>query len=88
METRLIRLRGCGWRRIGVSVVIGALALCGTVGRTGQGQDAAKPEPAKMMAKDAEPDWEVATVKRSDPNDTRGQHISLRGQDVGLCCIN
>jgi hypothetical protein len=45
-------------------------------------QDATKPGPMKMMAKDANPDWEVATVKPSDPNDTRGQHIDFRGRNV------
>jgi len=59
-------------------------ALCGTVGRTAHGQDATKPEPPKMMAKDADPDWELATVKSSDPNDTAGQHINLRGRNVVL----
>ena len=37
-----------------------------------------------MMAKDADPDWEVASVKPSDPNDTRGQHINFRGRHVVL----
>jgi uncharacterized protein (TIGR03435 family) len=48
-------------------------------------QDAGQP-PTKpqMMAKDADPDWEVATVRPSDPNDTNGQHIRLRGRHVML----
>jgi uncharacterized protein (TIGR03435 family) len=37
-----------------------------------------------MMARDADPDWEVATVKPSDPNDARGQHINFRGRNVLL----
>ncbi len=65
---------------MGVAVV----TLCGMMGMPAQGQDAKKPELAKMMAKDANPDWEVATVKPSDPNDTRGQHINLRGRRVML----
>jgi uncharacterized protein (TIGR03435 family) len=40
-----------------------------------------KPE---AMAKDANPDWEVATVKPSDPNDGQGQHIRFRGRHVML----
>ena len=65
--------RGC--------VGVAALALCGMLA---WGQDAAKPEPVKMMAKDADPDWEVATVKPSDPNETGGQHIHLRGRQMML----
>lgn len=61
-----------------------AAALSGTMGGAARGQDAAKPEPTKMMAKDVDPDWEVATVKPSDPSDTGGQHISLRGRYVLL----
>lgn len=60
------------------------MMLCGTISYTAQGQDAGKPVPAKAMAKEADPDWEVATVKASDPNDTRGQHISMQGQQVML----
>jgi uncharacterized protein (TIGR03435 family) len=36
------------------------------------------------MAVDADPDWEVATVKRSDPDARAGQHIELRGRQVLL----
>ena len=43
--------------------------------------DLAKPQP---MAKDADPDWEVATVRPSDPNDNGHQHINLRGRHVML----
>lgn len=42
------------------------------------------PQPVKAMAKEADPDWEVATVKASNPNDPGGQHISLRGRHVML----
>lgn len=41
----------------------------------------AKPQ---EMAADANPDWEVATVKPSNPNDTRGQHINMRGRSISL----
>jgi uncharacterized protein (TIGR03435 family) len=67
-----------------MAVAVVTATLCGAVGRTVHGQDAAKPEPPKSMAKDADPDWEVATVKPSDPNDTAGQHIRLRGRHVML----
>jgi len=36
------------------------------------------------MASNAKPDWDVATVKPSDPNDTRGQHIEMHGRYIGL----
>ena len=41
-----------------------------------------------MMAKDADPDWEVATVKPSDPDETnqtfavRGRHVVIQRQSV------
>lgn len=35
-----------------------------------------------QMLRTADPDWEVATVKPSDPNDTRGQHINMPGHHV------
>ena len=56
------------------------LALCA--------QDAAKPEPLKMMAADADPDWEVTTVRPSDPNggndriNVRGRHIVIENESV------
>ena len=42
----------------------------------------------QMMSKDAEPDWEVATVKPSDPNykfdyfTVRGRHVIVKNQTV------
>jgi uncharacterized protein (TIGR03435 family) len=38
----------------------------------------------KMMARDADPDWEVVTVKPSDPNDNGYQRIRFHGQHVML----
>lgn len=46
-------------------------------------QDAAKPEAVKMMAKDADPGWEVATVKPSSPSD-RGDSIDTDGRTVTI----
>ena len=69
---------------MGVAAVTTATVLCGTIRYTAQGQDAGKPIPVKAMAKEADPDWEVATVKASDPNETRGQHIRMQGQQVML----
>ena len=42
------------------------------------------PSKPETMARDAAPDWEVATVKPSDPNDRNGQHIRLHGSHVML----
>lgn len=41
----------------------------------------AKPQ---AMASSANPDWDVATVKPSDPNDASGQHIRMRGRYILL----
>jgi uncharacterized protein (TIGR03435 family) len=38
----------------------------------------------KPMPKQADPAWEVATVKASNPNDMRGQLIDFRGRHVML----
>lgn len=61
-----------------------AVALFGTLGKTARAQDAAKPVSPQTMPNHADPDWEVATVKPSDPNDTGGQHISLHGRHALL----
>jgi uncharacterized protein (TIGR03435 family) len=45
-------------------------------------QEPTKPEPPKPMARNADPDWEVAVVKPSDPNDTAGQHMRIRGRHI------
>jgi uncharacterized protein (TIGR03435 family) len=64
--------------------VLAVVAPFCVTGMTGHAQETAKPQTAHAMAKDAEPDWEVATVKPSDPNDANGQHIRLRGRHVML----
>ena len=69
---------------MGVTAVATTLVLCGTARGTAQAQDARKPQPVKSMAKEANPDWEVATIKASDPNDTRGQDFFLQGRRVAL----
>jgi uncharacterized protein (TIGR03435 family) len=62
--------------------------VCGVTGITAHAQDAAKPGPAKTMPKDADPGWEVASVKRSDPNDENqtirmlGRHMVIHKQTV------
>lgn len=49
-------------------------------------QDGAASAPTKpqAMARNANPGWEVATVKISDPNDARGQHIRMHGRYIML----
>jgi uncharacterized protein (TIGR03435 family) len=39
---------------------------------------------SKSMPRDADPDWDVATVKLSNPEDTRGQHINMDGRRILL----
>jgi uncharacterized protein (TIGR03435 family) len=60
------------------AAMLAALALCAGATATAQ-SDSAKPQ---MMAKDADPDWDVATVKPSDPTSPGGQRINLRGRQV------
>ncbi len=69
-------------RQIWIAAAVTTAALLGTGARAAQAQDADRPEPPKTMAKRADPDWEVTTVKPSNPNDTRGQHIELTGRRV------
>lgn len=68
--------------RIGFAcaAMLAAIAVCVIAAAIAQ-SNVAKPQP---MAKDADPDWEVATVKPSDPNDNGGQHIRFRGRHVML----
>jgi uncharacterized protein (TIGR03435 family) len=84
MKKSQTRLRGRVQARLCVTSVRMALALCVAAGLTARAQDAGKPVALKAMAKEAAPDWEVATVKPSDPDDTRGQHIDLQGSHVLL----
>src|SRR5580698_8408195 len=84
MGKPLIRVRECARCWMGVAAVAMSLALCGTARCTAQALDAGKSQPVKPMAKEANPDWEVATIKASDPNDTRGQDFFLKGRRVAL----
>jgi uncharacterized protein (TIGR03435 family) len=78
MRKPLVRVRECA------AAVVTVLALGGTGGCIAQGQDAGKSVLAKAMAGDADPDWEVATVKASDPSGMGRQHIHLQGRHVLL----
>ncbi len=75
-----IRIRR--YRQRWIVVAVATAALCGAGIKATHGQDTTKPEPTKTMLKDVDPDWEVATVKPSDPNDTQVQHIQLTGRHV------
>lgn len=67
-----------------VATVAAVMTLCGAAGGSLWGQDGGKPTPVKAMARDADPDWEVATVKASDPTDTRGHDFNIEGRYVAL----
>jgi uncharacterized protein (TIGR03435 family) len=60
------------------------LALSGTARCNAQGQDAGKPVAPIAMPEKADPDWEVATVKASDPAGEGGQRIRMQGRHVML----
>jgi uncharacterized protein (TIGR03435 family) len=66
------------WRPHWIRVAVAIAAFSSAV----HAQDAAKPEPPKPMTRNADPDWEVAVVKPSDPNDTAGQHMRIRGRHI------
>jgi uncharacterized protein (TIGR03435 family) len=79
-STLLHRIRQRRLRWIGMALLIAALS--GGALTTAVGQDPAKPEPPKSMPRDADPDWEVAVVKPSDPDDPGGQHMRVRGRHI------
>lgn len=66
--------------RIGLWAVPAALALATSLSRPAPAQDAQpKPEAPKRMPADADPSYEVATVKRSNPdNQSNGFHQNGR----------
>jgi uncharacterized protein (TIGR03435 family) len=60
--------------------------LAATMGRAQAAADGVTP--AKAMAKDAEPDWEVVSIRPSDPNvtnskfDVQGRHVIIENHTV------
>jgi uncharacterized protein (TIGR03435 family) len=61
-------------------VVAVAAAMVFAVVGTMRAQDPAAPQRVTMMAADADPDWEVVSVKARDPNDTNNsQSMSMQG---------
>jgi uncharacterized protein (TIGR03435 family) len=82
-----------GWRCVGWlggaagAVAVAAIAVS-VAGLPALAQNAASVEPEKMMAPDAHPAFEVATIKLSDPNDgsdgfhTDGHRIYIENQTM------
>jgi uncharacterized protein (TIGR03435 family) len=84
----------CGVGRLGLMRVIAVAAVmaCAVAG-TARAQDAAGPKKVTTMAVDADPGWEVATVRPSDPDDknqsfdVRGRHIVVKNQPVEMMLL-
>jgi uncharacterized protein (TIGR03435 family) len=77
------------WIRAVVAATLVALAAMMWAPGSVWGQDAPNKAPKpQMMAKDADPDWEVATVEPSDPDEqvqdvrTLGRHMLIHRQTV------
>jgi uncharacterized protein (TIGR03435 family) len=66
-----------------LGALIGGAMLCATGAM--QAQDAAAGSAAKpqMMAKDADPDWDVVTVKAADPN-ARNAGFNVHGHEIAI----
>ena len=65
------------------TVVVAAAMVCTLMGMA-RAQDAAGSQ-VTMMAKDADPDWEVVSVKARDPNDTsNSQSMSMEGRRFAI----
>ena len=75
-------------RRIAAAAV--AVCVCGAVLAQDVSDSAAKPA---MMAKDADPDWDVVTVKPSDPAarydqiDQHGRHVTFQFETVQMLLV-
>ncbi len=75
--------RACGAMRLGLIGLTAVALLASGIAVRAQDTAAGVAQP-KMMPKDADPDWEVVTVKPSDPNDNGHQRIRFHGQHVML----
>ncbi len=63
-----------------LAVVVVVAMACAVAG-TAQAQDAAGPQRVTMMAVDADPDWEVVSVKARNPNETsNSQSTGMKGR--------
>src|SRR5882757_5015737 len=80
-------------RGIGRLMGVAAVAIACLVAGTARGQDAAASQRVTMMAGDADPDWEVVTVRPSDPDakndsfDLRGRHVLIKNQPVEMMML-
>jgi uncharacterized protein (TIGR03435 family) len=81
MAVMNIMRRVCGAMRLELTVLTAAALLPFGIARAQGTAGNGTPKP-QMMATDAEPDWEVATVRPSNPDDTNGQRIRFRGRYV------
>jgi uncharacterized protein (TIGR03435 family) len=83
---RRLWIGGAGWIVVAAAVLLG-LGSMPLVGQAAQ-DTAAGPEPSKMMAVNAHPEFEVATIKPSDPNNdgvdfrNEGRHVSTHNTTV------
>jgi uncharacterized protein (TIGR03435 family) len=76
-----IMRRVCGAMRPELTVLTAAALLPFGIARAQGTAGNGTPKP-QMMATDADPDWEVATVRPGNPDDTNGQRIRFRGRYV------
>lgn len=76
-------MRPCRAVPLELAVLSAAILLAFGIARAQStaGDAIVKPQ---AMARDADPDWDVATVRPSDPTDNGHQHIRFRGQHVML----
>jgi uncharacterized protein (TIGR03435 family) len=72
--------RGIGWLELIWVVVVAAAMACAGAATT-RAQDAGGSQRVTMMVSDADPDWEVVSVKARDPNDTsNSQSMNMQGR--------
>jgi len=68
--------------RVAIALAVALTVSCARLGTAhAQGAASSGETTPKMMAKDADPDWEVATVRPGDPNGTIA-HINISGRHV------
>jgi len=69
---------------LGSTGLIGIVLLSFALARAQSGSENDRIIQPRMMARDADPDWEVVTVKPSDPLGNGGQRIRMHGEHVML----
>ena len=74
----------CTAMRLGSIGLAAAVLLALGIARAQNSSENNRITQPKMMAKSADPDWEVATAKPSDPGDNGFQRIRFRGRQVML----